>query len=77
MNVEISNKVDKKTQAARLMSVIQHLMMGTEVTITISPDVPMNEVDEIFQKTAEFAALSWSMIKPKEEEESDEWKDSD
>ena len=77
MDIEISNKVDKKTQAARLMSVIQNLMMGNEVTIRISPDIPMNEVDEIFQKVAEFAALSWSMIKPTEVEEDEEWKDSD
>lgn len=76
MDVEISNSIDKKTQAARLMSVVQHLMMGNEVTIKISPDIPMNEVDAVFQKIAEFAGLSWDMIKPPETND-DGWKDSD
>jgi len=78
MEVHITNDVDKKTLAARLMSIVQKNMMGEEVSIIVSPNIPMNQLDEIFQKLAEFAALSWSMVKPEDKEEDNEgWKDSD
>ena len=47
MNINIDNTDDKKSRAARMMHIIQKLMMGEEVSIVISPDIPLNEIDEI------------------------------
>ena len=76
MEVQINTKIDRRTMAARLMSVIQNVMMGNEVTLVIGPDIPMNELDEVFQKLSEFAALSWSMVKP-DDEDKGVWQDDE
>ena len=62
MRIVISNDIDKRTLAARMMTAVQSLLMGDKIELEIAPDVSMKELSEMFDKFSELTDLASRVI---------------